>query len=121
VKLLPSLVAVALATLVHHVHNAQFLDEYPNLPTGLSPALVYVAWLAATAVGVCGYVLVRRGWRLAGCIVLLAYAAYGLDGLLHYTLAPFFAHTLAMNATILLEAAAAALLLAVLFRQAVAR
>jgi hypothetical protein len=112
-----ALIACIVATLVHHVHNAQFLDEYPNMPGSLSPALVYLAWLGATAVGIAGYVLLRRGWQIAGCILLLAFGAYALDGLLHYTLAPLAAHSLAMNATIAAEAVTGTLLaLAVVHR-----
>ena len=106
-----------IATFVHHVHNAQLLSEYPNMPASLSPALVYLAWLGASAVGIAGYVLLRRGWQIAGCILLLAFGAYALDGLLHYTLAPVAAHSLAMNATIVAEAVTGALLaLAVVHR-----
>jgi hypothetical protein len=39
------------------------------------------------------------------------YAALGLDSLGHYVLAPMSAHTAAMNATIVLDVTAAALLL----------
>ena len=88
------LVMYAAASLVHHAHNAHFLDHYPNMPAWLSPAGVYLAWLLATAVGAAGYVLLRRNHRLLG--------------------APFSAHTLAMHATIAMEATAAALLLATL-------
>jgi len=99
-----ALLACVLATLVHHVHNAQFLDQYPNMPEWLSPALVYVAWLATSAFGIAGYCAFRSGHRLLGCVALLAYGGYCVDGLLHYTRAPLAAHTPAMNATIFLEA-----------------
>ena len=49
-------------------------------------------------------------------VLLVAYAAAGLDGLGHYGLAPASAHTAAMNATIGLEAATAALLLVAVAR-----
>jgi hypothetical protein len=55
--------------------------------------------------------LYRFGWRLAGLALVGVYAAFGFDGLLHYTRASFDAHTSAMNFTILFEVAAAALLL----------
>jgi hypothetical protein len=111
-----SFVLCVLASLVHHVHNAEFLDAYPNLPAWLSPAIVYAAWLGETAVGVAGYIVLRRGWRLAGLGMVAAYAVFGLFGLAHYARAPLSAHTPAMNATILLEAATALLLLAALPR-----
>jgi len=111
-----ALAACVFATLVHHVHNAQFLDEYPNMPAWLSPGFVYLAWAAATAVGIAGSLLLRRGFRLPGAALLLGYAGYSVDGLLHYTRAPLGAHTAGMNATIFLEAATGtALLIAILW------
>ena len=99
------------ASLLHFVHNAEYLGDYPNLPTWLGRADVYLAWLALAAVGAAGWVLYRIGRRLAGLVLIGAYAAFGFDGLLHYTRAPFAAHTPAMNFTIWFEVVAAALLL----------
>ena len=50
--------------------------------------------------------------------LIAVYAAIGFDGLAHYTRAPLSAHTAMMNATIWLEAIAAALLLAAAVGQA---
>jgi hypothetical protein len=105
------LVAYTAASLFHYAHNAEFLAEYPNMPAWLSRAQIYTAWLGATAVGASGYVLLRRGFRLAGLALLAVYAVLGFDSLTHYALAPASAHTAAMNASILLEAATATLLL----------
>ena len=99
------------ASLLHFVHNAEYLGDYPNLPAWLGRADVYFAWLALAAVGAAGWVLYRIGRRLAGLVLIGGYAAFGFDGLLHYTRAPFAAHTPAMNFTIWFEVAAAALLL----------
>ena len=82
---------------------------------------VYLAWLALAAVGAAGWVLYRTGRRLAGLVLIGAYAAFGFDGLLHYTRAPFAAHTPAMNFTIWFEVAAAALLLLGVLTLAVTR
>lgn len=102
------------ASLAHFAHNAEFLMDYPNLPSWLTRAQVYVAWLGITALGALGYVLLRAGRVVAGLFLLGGYAALGLDGLLHYGRAPVAAHSLAMNATIWFEVlAAAALLVAV--------
>lgn len=109
--LLACLLACAAASLFHHVHNAAFLDQYPNMPAWLSPMWVYVAWVGTTAIGFLGYVLLRRGYRLPGIALLIVYGGYGLDVLAHYLVAPVSAHTLAMNLSIWLEAAAAAGLL----------
>ena len=108
-----ALVALAATSLVHHVHNAEFLDDYPNLPAWLSVGSVYAAWLVATALGFAGYLLWRSGHRVIGTVLLLAYGCYGLDALVHYFLAPAAAHSLAMHSTIGLEAAAGAFLLGV--------
>ena len=99
------------ASLLHFAHNAEYLGDYPNLPAWLGRADVYLAWLALAAVGAAGWVLYRIGRRLAGLVLIGGYAAFGFDGLLHYTRAPFAAHTPAMNFTIWFEVVAAALLL----------
>ena len=102
---LPYVVAYGLASLLHHVHNAEFLADYPNLPPWLTPTGVYAAWFAVTAVGVAGYGLLRAG-----------YAALGFAGLDHYAVAPLRSHGAMMNLTIGLEVASASLLLLVVAR-----
>jgi len=109
--LLICLLAYAVASLAHYSHNAEFLDAYPNMPAWLSRAQVYAAWLAVTAIGLVGYLLVRSRYRLPGLIVLAVYGLLGLDGLGHYAVAPLSAHTAAMNLTVWLEVATAVLLL----------
>lgn len=116
-----ALTLTAAATLVHHVHNAAFIDQYPNMPGWLSPLGVYAAWLAATAVGAGGYWLLTHGYRVAGMVLLILYGCYGLDGLVHYALAPVSAHTPAMNLSIWLEAATAAALLVVVWQRTVTK
>lgn len=100
------------ASLVHFVHNAVYLDAYPNMPAWLTPLGVMAAWLVVGATGVLGYGLVRRGHRRTGLLVVGIYAALGFAGLDHYVVAPIAAHSAAMSATILAEVAAAAVLLA---------
>jgi hypothetical protein len=109
--LLVLVAAYAAASLLHHVHNAAFLADYPNLPAWLTPTGVYAAWFATTAVGAVGWLLVRRGHRLAGLGALALYGALGLYGLAHYGVAPASAHTPAMNLTIGLEVATGTLLM----------
>lgn len=41
--LLIALLASVLANLLHHSHNAEYLELYPNMPAWLSPAGVYAA------------------------------------------------------------------------------
>ena len=115
--LLPLLAIYAVATLVHFTHNAEFLADYPNLPKAWTPATVYVAWMAMTAVGLVGWWLLARGATVAALLVLAAYAMLGLDSLGHYVVAPLSAHTLAMNGTILFEVIAAACVLVKVARQ----
>ena len=110
-KLAALLLLYGAATLMHFIHNAEFLRDYPNLPATWTRAGVYAAWLGLTAVGLGGWLLLGRGYRLAGFLFLVAYAALGIDSLGHYVAAPMSAHTLAMNATILLEVTAASLVL----------
>jgi hypothetical protein len=102
-----------IASLVHFVHNAQFIAEYPNLPAWLTSSKVYLAWVAVTSVGAAGAAVALSGRRVPGLLLITGYAALGFAGLDHYTRAPASAHTLAMNATIAFEVASAAALLAV--------
>jgi hypothetical protein len=109
--LLLLVLAYAAASLLHHAHNAAYLADYPNMPAWLTPAGVFAAWAGVTAVGIAGWLLVRRGHRAAGIGALALYAALGLYGLAHYGIAPPSAHTTGMNLTIWLEVATATLVL----------
>ena len=102
------LLAYGAASLVHFVHNAEFLGDYPNMPASWARADVYLAWLGMTSVGLAGWWAWKRGHARAGIVLFMLYATLGLDSLGHYVLAPLSAHTLAMNATILLEVGLAA-------------
>jgi hypothetical protein len=114
---LAALLACAAAGLLHHVHNAEFLQDYPNLPASLSRGQVYAAWLGEAAIGAAGWVLFRSGYERIGLGVIGFYALAGSGGLAHYAVAPLSAHTLAMNATIWLEAATGAWLLVAVLRR----
>ena len=104
------------ASLMHFAHNAEHVQDYPNLPQWISRASVYVSWVGITLLGVLGYALYRAQRYASGLILLGLYAALGFGGLLHYARASFGAHTVAMNFTILFEAVTAfALLAAVLW------
>jgi hypothetical protein len=111
-RVLPTLLSIyAAASLVHFTHNAEFIGDYPNLPRSWARMDVYLAWVAMSAIGLAGWLLLSRGLRLAGLLVLIVYAAIGLDSLGHYVLAPLSAHTFMMNSTILAEVTAAALVM----------
>ena len=105
------LVLYGLASLVHFVHNAEYLGSYPNLPGWLSRSQIYGAWCGITAVGLVGYALYRRGWAGTGFGLLVLYTLLGFDGLLDYRRAPVASHTVAMNLAIWFEVVAAALAL----------
>ncbi|HXI14315.1 MAG TPA: hypothetical protein VNM92_16985 [Thermoanaerobaculia bacterium] len=108
--------AFGAASLLHHIHNAEYLSDYPNLPAWLSRARVYAAWIGVTSIGLFGYALIRFGYRLAGLSMLGFYGLAGLYGLAHYSIAPISAHTVSMNLTIWLEVATALILLTVVTR-----
>ncbi len=91
------------ASLMHFVHNAEFIAYYPNMPSWLSREDVYLAWLAVTSLGVAGLLVLKRGWHALGTLLLAAYGALGIDGLAHYSLALCSEHTLATNFTIWFE------------------
>jgi hypothetical protein len=112
----PAFFAYAAASLFHHAHNAQLLDQYPNMPAWLTPLGVYAAWLATTAIGLVGYLRLRGGSRRAGVTLLAIYGLLGFFGLAHYVVAPVSAHTPMMHLSIGLEAVTAVILLVALFR-----
>jgi len=109
------------ASLIHFVHNAEFLADYPNLPGSWTRAGVYFSWIGITSVGVTGWLFVTRNYQLSGLLLLAVYAVFGLDSLGHYIVAPLSSHTLAMNSTIFLEVTAATLVLIEVARQMVRR
>jgi len=105
------LVAFAAASLIHFIHNAEFLADYPALPQTWTRAGLYGAWAGMTMIGLVGWLLVRANYHVTGLVFIVVYALCGTDSLGHYVVAPLSAHTAAMNTTILLEVSAAALLL----------
>lgn len=115
--LLTLLLVYGVASLIHFVHNAELLADYPNMPASWSRADVYIAWMFLTVIGLGGWILMVRGYQRAGLLLLAVYAALGLDSLGHYVLAPMSDHTATMNSTILLEVTAAALVLIEVVRQ----
>lgn len=104
-------------SLVHFLHNAVYLQLYPNMPTWLTPVGVMASWLVIAAIGALGYWLFRRGQKAIGLVTIAIYAALGFGGLDHYAIAPVSAHSLAMNATIVGEVIAASALLVVTARE----
>jgi len=109
------------ASVLHFVHNAEYLTDYPNLPVWISRASIYFTWCVIFAIGLCGYLLFRRSHILVGLTLLAIYTALGFDGLLHYGRASMSAHTLGMNLTIWAEVVTAALALGAVLRIAASR
>jgi len=109
--LLPLMLIYGAASLLHFSHNALYLHDYPNLPAWLTSGGVWGAWVIVAGTGAAGYWIYSRLSRAAGLVLIAVYAAFGLAGLDHYTVAPVSAHTVAMNLTILLEVATAVVLL----------
>ncbi len=113
-RLIPFIVLYATASLVHFIHNAEFLAQYPNLPSSWTRMKVYLAWLGITAIGALGLWLLQRGFTKLGLLTLAVYALF--DSLGHYVVAAFSSHTAAMNFTILFEVGAATSLLVEVLR-----
>jgi hypothetical protein len=105
------MIAYGVASLVHFAHNAVYLRAYPNMPAWLTPIGVWAAFLALTAFGVLGYCVYRLRSRAVGVLMIAVYGVMGFGGLDHYVAAPVAAHSIVMNITIAVEAAAAATLL----------
>jgi hypothetical protein len=99
------------ASFVHFLHNAVYLERYPNMPTWLTPFGVLASWVVIAGTGAVGYWLFRKGLTVVSLVVIAVYAALGFGGLDHYAIAPVSAHSLAMNVTIIGEVVAASVLL----------
>jgi hypothetical protein len=101
------LVAFFVASLIHFIHNAEFLADYPGLPKTWTRGGVYGAWAAMTAIGVVGWIVARTRFQLLGLAFIAVCSLFGFDSIGHYFVAPVAAHSMAMNVTILLEVACA--------------
>jgi hypothetical protein len=98
---------------LHYADNVARFQQYPE-PTWLSAPLVAALWFVVTAIGLTGWSLSRREHRAARPLLLL-YALLGLAVLGHYLVHASKPMDGAMHALILLEATAAAALLAFLW------
>jgi hypothetical protein len=101
----------AAASLTHFIHNALHIHAYPNLPSWITPFGVYFSWCAIAVIGTLGFWLYYRSSRIAGLLVIGLYALLGFGGLDHYAMAPVAAHSVAMNASIIVEVSTSFVLL----------
>lgn len=93
----------SLASLIHFIHNAEFIAIYPNMPAWITRETVYLAWLGIGCLGFAGLLMWRFKLFALGMLCFAAYGALGIDGLAHYTLALCGEHTMATNFTIWFE------------------
>jgi hypothetical protein len=101
------MLAFAAASLIHFIHNAEFINDYPGLPKNWTTKGVYAAWLGMTLFGFFAWWLTQTKLKTLGLKFVMLYAVCGLDSLGHYWVAPFSAHRAMMNLTILLEVSCA--------------
>jgi hypothetical protein len=88
------------ASLLHFVHNAEFIAYYPGLPAWITREAVYWSWLVIASIGALGVLALRFGWQAVGALLIGIWGAKGLAGLLHYRLALCSEHTMVANFTI---------------------
>jgi hypothetical protein len=81
--LLVLLVAGVVSTAIHYTDNAVYVEDYPQ-PDWISEGLIYVSWVAFTAIGILGYRLYRAERYLPAHLLLLVYTYTGISSLGHY-------------------------------------
>jgi len=60
--LLLLMIVYGAASLLHFVHNAVYIQSYPNLPMRITPLRVYASWCAIATSGVVGYWTCSHRW-----------------------------------------------------------
>ena len=120
-RLVPTLVVYLAASFIHFAHNAEFLGNYPNLPSWITPSGIYLSWVGLAAIGVSGLILYLRNRHAVGLLLVGVYAAFGFDGLIHYSRASFAEHSVAINLSIWFEVVAAGALMVVVVTSAIRR
>ena len=109
--LLALLIANAVASATHFADNMLRFDEYPEPAWITGPHVVDSLWLAMTPLLPLAWWLATRGRKWAALGTLWIYGILSLFTLGHYFYASPMTLSFRINALILLEAAAAALLL----------
>ncbi len=109
--LLAILSAAILSTAIHYTDNAIAIERYPGTETW-EPAVVPLAWVALTAIGLLGYRLYLRGDHLPAHLCLLVYSVTGLSSLGHYRSGDWSEFTSTMHVSILADGLTGAAVLA---------
>lgn len=110
------LIVNVVASILHYADNIAFFAEYPE-PPWINPGIIDAFWFVMTPLAPAGYLALRRGARQFGAFLLHAYAACSLLALGHYRYASICSVSPRINLLILLEAAAAAVLVVYVLRR----
>lgn len=100
-----------IASLGHFVHNAEFLAQYPNLPSWITRKGIYLGWLVVTLPCLAAMLAWARGRAGLTFWLLAVWGALGYLGLDHYYVAPASAHAALANFSIVFEVVAGSVLL----------
>ena len=92
-----------LATFGLCIHNAENLIYYPNMPEGLTREMIYLLWMAVTAVGLLVVPFCMMNLGVLAALFLALYGLLGLSGLAHYSLGALEEHSLTANLLIMLQ------------------
>jgi hypothetical protein len=100
-----------LASGAHFAHNALFLDTYPGPLWIPGPWFVVGAWCLVAALLIRGYTWHRQGKATHALVAISTYCASCFLVFGHYLYGPPRAHAMSANVFIVLEGAAAMVLL----------
>lgn len=98
-----------MTSILHYVDNICYFSDYPE-PTWLNPCLVDMFWFLMTPFAILGYWYHTQDWTKLATASLIAYALMSMLVLGHYLVSPPWDVSFKINAFILLEAIAAAIL-----------
>ena len=101
--LLVLLIIGVVTTILHYTDNFLFFDNYP-LPTWITKASVYLAWLILTPFGIVGYWLYKQRLFWAAYLCLCIYSITGVSSLGHYFYTSMTELSVKMNTLIWLDA-----------------
>lgn len=108
------LVVNVVMSIFHYVDNICNFSDYPE-PSWLDPCVVDMFWFLMTPFAVLGYWYHSQRWTTLATGSLVSYSLMSMLVLGHYLISPPWEVSFKINAFILLEATAAALLIAYSF------